>query len=595
MVAIVSGYSLGLNLTSLAAIGERGVLGNASLGRSSEQVYVNAATGNLVFRNLDDQLAGVGSMFGSSRVYNSQGKGAHADAWAIGAALKKVRLEGQLNAVGSKLYRTDEDGSEDTYYYDSSKGKYISLPSGGNARNSLSMDAASGQYVWKEGKTGLTEVYEGSGAGRILNSTDSSGNVRTYAYGANGKLSSVKDASGGVTFYDYTGQNLTQIRTATTEGGVDVIQTRVRYSYDGLGRLSAVVVDLSPQDNSIADGKVFQTFYTYDGDSDRIASVSQSDGTQLSFQYTQVGGTYRVSYFYDALGRVTRYNYNLRQSITTIIDPENVATYVTYDAYGAIVSVSADGKGNQPGVTTNFSYTPRWELAKIEESGGRVIYLTYDIEGNHVATMDSNGIAMSRTYDSGNRVLTETLYTVPQSSMSSPAGPLVTRNVYDASGRLRFQLSPEGNVTEYRYNARGEQVSTLTYAGDVHPLTGFGATNAPSEAQMVAWAASANLKRVGRVDAVYDYRGLLQQTIAYQEVNDAGEGVLDGKQVLTRYVYDQAGRLLSKVSPTDGATLYTYDGLGRVLSAQDAAGNVSLTQYDDVGYPYLYVLYLLSG
>ena len=100
---------------------------------------------------------------------------------------------------------------------------------------------------------------------------------------------------------------------------------------------------------------------------------------------------------------------------------------------------------------------------------------------------------------------------------------------------------------------------------------------------MVAWAASANLKRVGRVDAVYDYRGLLQQTIAYQEVNDAGEGVLDGKQVLTRYVYDQAGRLLSKVSPTDGATLYTYDGLGRVLSAQDAAGNVSLTQYDDVG------------
>ena len=88
-----------------------------------------------------------------------------------------------MNAVGSKLYRTDEDGSEDTYYYDSSKGKYISLPSGGNARNSLSMDAASGQYVWKEGKTGLTEVYEGSGAGRILNSTDSSGNVRTYAYG----------------------------------------------------------------------------------------------------------------------------------------------------------------------------------------------------------------------------------------------------------------------------------------------------------------------------------------------------------------------------------------------------------------------------
>ena len=194
----------------------------------------------------------------------------------------------------------------------------------------------------------------------------------------------------------------------------------------------------------------------------------------------------------------------------------SMVTRNVYDGLGNLVA-RTEADGQPQAKTTRYvydaagrqirtcllytSYTPRWELAKIEESGGRVIYLTYDIEGNHVATMDSNGIAMSRTYDSGNRVLTETLYTVPQSSMSSPAGPLVTRNVYDASGRLRFQLSPEGNVTEYRYNARGEQVSTLTYAGDVHPLTGFGATNAPSEAQMVAWAASANLKRVGRVDA----------------------------------------------------------------------------------------------
>lgn len=123
----------------------------------------------------------------------------------------------------------------------------------------------------------------------------------------------------------------------------------------------------------------------------------------------------------------------------------------------------------------------------------------------------------------------------------------------------------------------------MTYAGDVHPLTGFGATNAPSEAQMVAWAAAANLKRVGRVDAVYDYRGMLQQTVAYAEVNNVGEGVLDGKQVLTRYVYDRAGRLLHTLSPTGGSTTYSYDGLGRVLSVQDAQGNVSLTQYDDTG------------
>ncbi|WZB75881.1 hypothetical protein WJ972_07350 [Achromobacter insuavis] len=258
-------------------------------------------------------------------------------------------------------------------------------------------------------------------------------------------------------------------------------------------------------------------------------------------------------------------------------------THVYYDNVGAITSVRTVGQGSNRDATTTYTYGGSGNLVKIEEPGGRSFSFSYDAQGNHVATIDSNGIATSRTYDSGNRVLTETVYSVPQSSSAWQSGTLVTRNVYDAVGRLRFQLSPAGNVTEYRYNARGERVSTLTYAGDVHPLTGFDASNAPSEAQMVVWAAATDLKRIGRVDAVYDYRGMLQQTIAYQGVNDAGEGVLDGKQVLTRYVYDQAGRLLNTVSPTGGATNYTYDGLGRVLSVQDALGNVSLTQYDDVG------------
>lgn len=67
--------------------------------------------------------------------------------------------------------------------------------------------------------------------------------------------------------------------------------------------------------------------------------------------------------------------------------------------------------------------------------------------------IDSNGMGMSRTFDSANRVLTETVYTQSQTFSASLGGPLVTRNTYDG-GHLRFQLSPAGNVTEYRYNAR---------------------------------------------------------------------------------------------------------------------------------------------
>ena len=57
MVAIVSGNSLGLNLTSMGLLGavgptstqpNDGVFGNATQGSSKETSYVNASTGNLV-------------------------------------------------------------------------------------------------------------------------------------------------------------------------------------------------------------------------------------------------------------------------------------------------------------------------------------------------------------------------------------------------------------------------------------------------------------------------------------------------------------------------------------------------------------------
>ena len=124
-------------------------------------------------------------------------------------------------------------------------------------------------------------------------------------------------------------------------------------------------------------------------------------------------------------------------------------TRVYYDSTGAITAVRTIGRGSSYNTTTTYTYDGSGNLVRLEEPGGRSYNFSYDAQGNHVATIDSHGIAMSRTYDSGNRVLTETVYSAPQSSSAWQSGPLVTRNVYDAAGRLRFQLSPAGNVTEY--------------------------------------------------------------------------------------------------------------------------------------------------
>lgn len=71
MVALVTGNSLGLNLTSAATLGARGVAGNATLGRGTDRVTVNIANGNLILQNQDDTLAGPGLWSASQRTYNS--------------------------------------------------------------------------------------------------------------------------------------------------------------------------------------------------------------------------------------------------------------------------------------------------------------------------------------------------------------------------------------------------------------------------------------------------------------------------------------------------------------------------------------------
>src|SRR3990170_2655751 len=73
MVAIISGNSLGVSLTSLATLGQRGTFGSAGHGSAVENVYVNVANGNLVVQDRDDRLVVAGDDVVALRTYNSQG------------------------------------------------------------------------------------------------------------------------------------------------------------------------------------------------------------------------------------------------------------------------------------------------------------------------------------------------------------------------------------------------------------------------------------------------------------------------------------------------------------------------------------------
>lgn len=590
MAAIVTGSGLGLYNTSANTLGS--ATGQPLTGRpgQSDRVYINSATGNLIVQNQDESLAALGLDLSLVRTYNSQGlfSDDNGDNWQLGVHERLYGLLGSVNTTGSAITKVFGDGSEALFIYDAGRGLYVSA-AGDGPHDTLSYDSASQSWTYTDGTTTATETYDSTG--RLIASSDADGNTRTYGY-TGSLLARITDASGQVVYLDYVGSNLSQIRTVSPAG----TETRVRYAYDALNRLSQVVVDLSPEDNSIADGKTYVTTYTYDGNSKRIASISNGDGSTVSFTYTQVGSEWRVASYTDGEGRTTLLTYDTINNKTTITDPlGHVTSYVT-DVLGRLVTFT-----DAAGRSTGYSYDADGNVTSITDANGNVTAMEYDARGNLTLSRDAAGNTVTRAYSATNQLLAETVYLVADPDGTGPglpSQPLTTRYVYDAESHLRFTVSAEGRVTEYRYDYLGNRVAAVQYTGGSYVVGGLLPGDTLTEPQLMLWAFQQDQVKTQRTDYTYDFRGQVSSSTAYAQVDGLGNGVRDGSESVTQVVYDQRGRLLQTIDargtatadPTDYLTAYTYDGLGRLVTTtqwiSSSESRTTLSSYDDANNRY---------
>ena len=582
MVAIVGGNAFGLSLGSQATLGQRGVFGDANTGRNGEQAFVNAATGNLVLRDVDALLFGPGPDVQSIRTYNSLGLSTddNGDNWSMGVYQQQLKLTAGSggNTAGSVLVRTDRDGAKSTFSYNATLSRYVSTD-GGGAYDSIVYDTATSQYICTDGDSRAQERYS-LPSGQLLSITDVNGIRLSYTY-TGSLLTKVKnDIDGESTAYIYSGNNLTEINTLDAAG--TKVGTRTRYAYDTSNRLIKVTIDLSPADNVVTDGNTFVTNYTYDGTTKRVATVTQTGGASLTFTYATNG---RLATVKDGLLQVTTFSYDTVARRTTVTDPLGLQTLFDYDTNGQLIKLTAPAVAGVS-ATNSFAYNTGGDLTSVTDGEGRTVTYQYDSNGNQTLQRDVIGNTVTRSFDARNQVVTETAYVVPDpdgAGTALPGTPLTTRYVYSTASPslLRFVLSAEGRVTEYGYDSYGQRTSAIQYSGAAYNVAALAATAVPTEAQMTTWVGTQDRTRSQRMDLAYDPRGQLQKSTAFAATDAAGAGVVDGTQSVTQYVYDRAGLLLQNISPTTGSTVMTYDGLGRVLSSTDALNVVTLSVYDD--------------
>ncbi|WP_141753345.1 DUF4214 domain-containing protein, partial [Duganella sp. HH101] len=516
MVAIVSGNGFGLSTGSASTLGQAGVFGNPNLGNSKEGAYVNVANGNLVLQHQDDFLATPGIDLSLTRTYNSQGNVNNSNGlnWRMGMLKQIVDLTGTVNTAGSTVTRINSDGSRELYRYDTARGHYISGDGGGAYNHLVWSNLIEWQWTSDHYESaGLNESYGSiASGGKIKSLTDANNNTMFYQYDVNNRLSSTTNFADMTNFYYDGVGNLTQIGVIDLN---DVTSMRVHYTYDALNRLSQVITDLSPNDSSITDGNVYTTTYTYIDATSQVASVTQSDGTNLKFGYVQVGGAWKIETVTDGLGQVTRFAYGPQQ--TTVTDPLGNNTVYTYDAAGQLLSASAPptllNGATVPAQVTTFAYDANGNVLSITDPRGKKTAYDYDANGNRIRETNAAGDITTRTYDPAtNNLLQESTY--PYGS-TKPA--LSTLYVYDIKNHLRFIVSPERRVTEYKYDYDGTSdfrlcSSMIEYSGAVLP-----STTSLTELGLLDWSLSLPPENsfVRRTDYSHDVRGLVNKTSTY--------------------------------------------------------------------------------
>ena len=568
MVAIFTGAGTGFERGSGSVLGGSGLLGTASQGRGGDNVLVNAANGNLLISRQDEYLVGRGPDVAIGRAFNSQATADddNNDKW-------RQSTDRRVTAVsGTTVRRVSADGSETIYTWDATRSAYVSKEGAG----AYDLIVKSGsQWIWTDGATQRVEKYDELNGGRIVWEGDTDLNAITYTY-VGDKLDKATTADGAWVQYSWSGYNITKVTTGYTDlaTGLSKTLSRVWYEYSG-SQLTKVRTDLTPADNALpSDADSYWTSYGYDG-AGRVNSITQKDGSSLTVTYDGSGRVATLTQLASSgVNRVTTLAYYA--GYTTITDATGQVTRLDYDAAGNLTKITAppasSGAAQQ---VVQFGYNANGDLISTTDASGNAASYTYDGNGNLLTATDRAGNVVTRTYGSRNELLTET-HTA--SDAGGAAVSVTTRYAYDAENHLRYVVSGEGYVTEYRYTAAGEVQYTVEYPEHSYAI-GSGAL---SEATMDAWRNGLADRSSTKITLnTYDARGNMTSTRSFGIANAAGaESTAEGAS-RTYYTYDQSGRLLSRSQEGQVSESFLYDGMGRLTASTDVNGGTTSFVFND--------------
>jgi len=438
----------------------------------------------------------------------------------------------------------------------------------------------------------LTTRYTYDANGNVTTTEHPDGSVTRVEYDANGQVTAEIDGLNRRTTRAYNSrgeETLTRYPDGTTEAKSYDDNGNIRTLTDRAGRVTSFVYD--------AANRLTQTIHP-DADADDGNAANNPRSRNV---YDAAGQLVEAI---DANGNVTTYGYDLAGRRTqTILAEVNGTTAAVVDAYDSLGRRQSSTDAN--GHVTVYRYDPAGRLLETEHEGA-IHRIEYDATGRKVAETDPTSRTTRYAYDVLGRLVAVVLANPTTGAnpalvngASPDAGTLTTRYAYDEVGNKTQQTDADGRVTRWEYDAMGRETArvlpegqreTKQYnaAGELIAHTDFNgrttrytydvtgkveAINYPTDAD-VAFDYNAAGERTtvtdGRGDSTmrFDRRGRVVQS------HDADGGIIE-------YTYDDAGNLLSRVSPSQ-SLVYVYDARHRMTQVtRTVDGEMpTVTQYE---------------
>lgn len=328
---------------------------------------------------------------------------------------------------------------------------------------------------------------------------------------------------------------------------------------------------LSVSDTATSDGPATSHTRAYDSNG-HLTQTVDNNGNVHTYNFATNGQLQTETEAYGtAVARTTNYTWDPNASLNRLTSKTIVGwstTTYTYNANNRLASVSTTnltgtGTANQT-LTTHYTYS-------LYHSG-----LVQMKKVTHPSPNNSN--TDTYTYDTRGNL----------TSVANGLGQTTTYNNYTLLGEPGAVIGPNGDETDFTYDARGRIVTKTTHPYGIagtwyYGYDGFGLPNSVTTPDNEVATTTRNAE--GQVTSIVrnDKDGESTENFARDADGDITSHTISRGGTLYQAEsasYDATGRTYETLGMNGQVQAHTYDSNGNLLSTTDALGNEIANQYD---------------